>query len=459
MIMLEKVKETIFRHGMINSGESVVVAFSGGPDSTALLLSLNHLASSMNLKLIVAHYNHGIRGREADEDEKFARRLTKKLGWIFVSEKMDGKQAQKGLSPEEFYRRKRYRFFDEAVRRCGASKIALGHNLHDQAETVLLHLLRGSGLEGLKGIMPVREGKFVRPLLNISREEILAFLEQEGESYRSDSTNEESVYLRNKIRRELIPYLKTEFNPKIAEALAQTAEILREENNFIRRCVDDALKSTCIKRQKNRAVLNIEYMKTLPTAIQRRVVKELLEGFSAQKNGVAFLQINCTLKMMLSNVSGRRICLPKGMEVRREYENLIIERKKESETEEEYSYPVQIPGLIYVKERKINVRLKKVRRGRIQNNERNKDYFDLDKIHFPVVLRNRRKGDWFQPLGMSGRQKLKSFFIDHKIPRQKRNEIMLLADQRSVLWIEKMHMSEQVKITPETKNILELEII
>jgi tRNA(Ile)-lysidine synthase len=457
--MIEKVKQTIAKYCLLKQNDRVIVGLSGGPDSTALAVILAQIAPSMGVHLIIAHFNHGLRGSEANKDERSAGRLAKKLGLSFVSRKMDKKAVQKGLSPEDYYRRQRYQFFDDVGKSNHAGKIALGHNLQDQAETVLLHLLRGSGLEGLKGIMPLRDDKYIRPLLEVSRDEIISFLDEAGIVYRQDSSNVSKLHLRNKIRLELLPYLKKEFNPRIDETLAQMADILREENKFIKECVDKALKSTCIKKQKNKILLNIEYISILPVAIQRRLLKELLENFSSQKNGIAFLHINSISKLLQNLESGKKICLPFGIEARREYENLILEGAGVSAKQHDYVYQVEVPGSIYLKERNLTIRLSVINKDKIEFNVKNKDCFDLDKIKLPLVLRNRREGDWFQPLGMCGRQKLKSFFIDRKVPQQKRNEIMLLADQQAVIWIENMHMNEQVKITPETKNVLELEII
>jgi tRNA(Ile)-lysidine synthase len=457
--MIEKIKQTIIKYGLLKQNDRVVVGLSSGPDSTALLASLVQVAPSMDIKLIVAHFNHGLRGREADQDELSAGRLAKKLGLSFFSRKMNNTEVPQGLSPEDFYRRERYQFFDEVARSNRAGKIALGHNLQDQAETVLLHLLRGSGLDGLKGISPLRDGKYIRPLLEVTRQEIIAYLNQAGISYRQDSSNESKLHLRNKIRLELLPYLKKEFNPKIDEALAQMAEILCNENIFIKECVNKALESTCVKKQKDKILLNIKYINMLPLAIQRRLLKELLEDFSLQRNGITFLHINSIGKLLQNPESGKKICLPCGIEARREYENLILERRMENTKNIEYSHQIEIPGTIYLAERNLTVRLQVVEKNKIDFNVKNKDYLDLDKIRLPLVLRNRREGDWFQPLGMAGRQKLKSLFIDHKITQQKRNEIMLLVDQQAVIWIENMHLNDQVKITPETKNVLELEII
>ncbi len=194
-------------------------------------------------------------------------------------------------------------------------------------------------------------------------------------------------------------------------------------------------------------------------AIRRRLVKNLLEGFNRQKNGISFLHIDSLDKLLKKSASGKKICLPSGIEARREYENLILERLPEETRQIEYSYEIEIPAEIYVAPRNLTVRLRLVEKDKVDFSNRNKHYIDFDKVRQPLVLRNRRAGDWFQPLGMAGRQKLKSFFINKKITQQKRDEMMLLADRQAVLMIENMHLSDQVKITPETKNILELEII
>jgi tRNA(Ile)-lysidine synthase len=457
--MIEKIKQTISKFGLLKQDDRIVVALSGGPDSTALLIALSQIAIPMNLQLVVAHFNHGLRGKASDKDESCSRILAGKFASAFISKKMNIKEKPTGFSPEDFYRRKRYEFFNEVAQKNHAHKIALGHNMNDQAETVLLHLLRGSGLDGLKGILPIRDGKYIRPLIEVSREEIISFLKERKVTYCRDSSNQSKIHLRNKIRLDLLPYLKNEFNPRIEESLAQMAEILRADNEYIRESVDKALSSTCIKKQKKRILLNVEYLCLLPLAIKRRLLKELLEEFSLQKNGITFLHINAIQDLLQNIESGRRISLPFGIEARREYENLILEKIKDNLPKTILEYPAAIPGKIYIRERKLTINLRKIGKSEIDYNLPHKDYFDLDKIQLPIVLRSRREGDWFQPLGMSGRQKLKSYFIDHKITQQKRNEILLLADQQSIVWIENMRISDRVKISRETKNVLELEIV
>ena len=455
--MIKKVRKTIEKYNLLEKGERVVVALSGGPDSTALLAVLASIARELDLSLVAAHFNHGLRGAESDEDERFCRDLSDKMGLVFCAGKMD-QNNKKGVSPEDFFRRQRYGFLNKVAADSQARKIALGHNLQDQAETVLLNLLRGSGLEGLKGILPKRDGNIIRPLIEISRREIISFLDKSGISYRQDSSNKNRMYLRNQIRTELIPYLQEKYNPKIEENLAQMAEILRTEDEFIRQKADEALQSTFIQRQQNRILLNIAYINKLPEAIRLRIFKTVLEGFSPAKNGFSFIHIKSLDNLSQKRESGKRIVLPLGIEARREYDHLILESKKDRSIQAQYEYPMNIPGSVFVKERNVTVRVELAAKENIDWESSNKVYLDLDKIQQPVAIRNRRDGDRFQPLGGQGRQKVKKFFIDHKIPCRERDEIMLLVDRLSVIWIENMHLNDRVKITPETKNVLKLEI-
>jgi tRNA(Ile)-lysidine synthase len=456
--MIEKIKKTIKKYDLLDKGERVVVALSGGPDSTALLAVFDAISRELDLSLIVAHYNHGLRGAESDEDEKFSRELAESLGLIFISGKMEQKKVPKGVSPEDFYRRQRYGFLEKVASDYQVRKIALGHNLQDQAETVLLHLLRGSGLEGLKGFLPKRDGRIIRPLIETSRREIISFLEKSGISYRRDSSNENSMYLRNQIRGELIPYLKEKYNPKIEENLARMAQILRAEDEFIGGHVTEALQSSFIQRQQNRILLNIDYINKLPAAIRLRLFKTILEDLSASKNGISFAHIKSLDDLSQKRESGKRIILPLEVEARREYDNLILESKKTYSRQMKYEYKVDIPCSLYVPERNLNISLEPVAKERVDFSGKNEIYLDLDKIQQPMIIRNRRDGDWFQPLGTQGRQKIKNFFIDHKIPGWRRDEIMLVLDNLSVICIENMHLDDRVKITAKTKNVLKIEI-
>jgi tRNA(Ile)-lysidine synthase len=456
--MLKKVNQTVTKYNLLQEGECVVVALSGGPDSTALLTLLAEIAQKMDLKIVAAHFNHGLRGKESDEDEDCSRNLAEKLGVIFVAGKMGRRKKEKGVSPEDFYRSQRYSFLDKVAKDYQAQKVALGHNRNDQAETVLLNILRGSGLEGLKGFLPIRDGKFIRPLMDVSRQEIISFLKKNKIPYRTDSSNKEKIYLRNKIRKGLIPYIKDKYNPKIEENLAQMAEILRGEDEFMHQCVVKALQSPCVEKNPRMVSLNLVYINKINPAIRLRLLKTILEDLSSGKKGISFIHVKALNDLIQKGESGKRLVFPAGVEARREYDKIVLEKKKKKLGKTEYEYALKIPGSVNIKERGLIVTVQKLLKKKVDISDSNRIYLDLDTIKKPLVIRNRREGDWFHPLGTQGRQKIKNLYINNKISRIRRDEIMLLVDDLSVIWVENMHLSDRVKITPETRNILKLEI-
>lgn len=456
--MIAKVKKTIAKYNLLEKGEGVIIAHSGGPDSTALLIILAEIARAMDLTLIIAHFNHGLRGRASDADERFSRNLAKKMGLSFSTGKMNGKSTKKGVSPEDFYRRQRYDFLEKVAKDYHAQKIAVGHNMNDQAETVLLNILRGSGLEGLKGFLPKRDGRIIRPLMEISRQEIILFLKERGIAYRKDKTNENDVYVRNRVRSELIPYLTENYNPQMEANLAQMAEILRNEDEFIRQHLAKALQSPAVIKNKNQVSLNIHRVKKMLPAMRWRLFKTILEDLSPEHNGISFAHIMSLEDLTEKNTSGRKVVLPMKIEARREYDHLIVEKKINPEKAKSYHYKVLIPGTIYVKERNVMVKTHLMKKRGIDFGCKDIVYLNMDKVHLPITIRNRREGDWIQPLGMAGRQTIKKYFIDHKVLPSRRDQKMLFVDDLSVIYIEDGHLSNRVKITPKTKNILKLQI-
>jgi len=253
--MINKVKNAIQKHGMLDKGERVIVAVSGGPDSIALLKVLAMISEEYGLTLITAHLNHGLR-KEADDEEQFVRRVSREMGITLESKKSDINSLKKGTgrSIEDISREVRYRFLNEAARKHDAHTIALGHNLNDQIETVLMNFLRGSGSEGLKGMLPARDSLYIRPLLGISRREILSFIEFHKIQYVTDASNTESLYLRNRIRHSLIPQLK-KYNQNLEKSLYNMADIMRLDDDYMKTVVhtisaeqDQTFTDTSIKK-------------------------------------------------------------------------------------------------------------------------------------------------------------------------------------------------------------------
>jgi len=456
-MLIKKIEQTINKNHLLNDGDVVVIALSGGSDSCALLMSLVSLAQARHLKLVVAHFNHGLRGTESDGDEEFCRNLAEKLGLPFETERMRQPTVPRGMSPEDYFRTQRYQFLEKVAREYGANRIALGHHLQDQAETVLLNMLRGSGLDGLKGFAPMRDNKFIRPLMDVTRKEIQEFLAEKGAGYRDDSSNDTKVYLRNRIRKELIPFLKERYNPKIEENLARSAEIIRREDSFLNKCINEILKLPHIQRKKEEVSVSTEYLKTLHPALVFRLVKALLERLAPADKGFSFVHIQSVVNLLAENSSGKKVALPYNLCAEQEYGRLTLKPTSRSKIQE-YKYIISVPEIIDLKERHLILSLRRGTPDEIDFNRKNSIYFDADKIEEPLILRNRQNGDWFEPLGTKGSQKIKKLFIDRKIPKNERKRIALLTDQESVIWIENMHMSERVKVTAETQNVLILEI-
>lgn len=455
--MIKKIEQTIKKYSLLQNGDHVVVALSGGADSCALLLSLVGFTQADGLKMVVAHFNHGLRATESDEDEVFCRQLAKKFDLAFVTERMRHLFIPKGVSPEDYFRRERYRFLDKVAMDHGANKIALGHHLNDQAETVLLNILRGSGLDGLKGFLPMRENKYIRPLMEVSRQEINDFLKEAGVEYRQDSSNKNKVYLRNHIRNELIPCLKEKYNPRIEQNLARMADIVRRDDEFIGQYVNAILTSPQIQKKKNKVSFSAEYFKRLHISLGYRLLKAVLEDLAPESKGFSSSHIQSVVDLINQSSSGTSISLPYHLRAQKEYDHLIISSDRMEKTQD-YEYPITIPGTVDLRERHVILSTKHAILDEVDFKCLNKTYFDRDKIKEPLIIRNRRSGDRFNPLGMRGSQKIKKLFIDRKIPRPKRNGIALIADQESVIWVENMHLSDRVKVSPETKNVLILEI-
>jgi tRNA(Ile)-lysidine synthase len=469
--MLAKVRETIAQYGMLTPGDRVIAAVSGGPDSMALLAVLHLLSREFDIRLVVAHLNHGLRP-EAPQEALLVNRYAESWGCPFVTECIDvaGLSRQSGKSLEEAGREARYAFLDRTARIYGARKIALGHHRQDQAETVLMNLMRGSGLEGLRGMTPLREGRYMRPLLFIDRAEIVVFLRERGIDFIIDSSNDDPFYLRNRIRGRLLPSLRETFNPNIDKGLSHLAEIVRLENDFMESLVDRTLAQWEVGLSGPSIVLPVTDWRGLPEALQNRMIKRLLETLAPHGRGIAFTHIMAVRKLLIQGGPAGSLSLPFSIGVKREYGKLLIFRRDRSSRGDEasahipdFTYPVEVPGEVHIAETGVTIRLTLENRGLSSLGDVMGNptiaLLDYDRIQFPLIIRNIRAGDRIQPLGMKGRKKVKAWFIDEKIPRDLRRSTPLLVDRRSVLWIGGGQTGEGVRITDRTSRILKVEII
>lgn len=429
------VQRTLSRHRMLQPGDHVLVSVSGGADSTGLLLCLRSLAPKLGFTLSVAHLNHRIRGTEADQDEEFVKKLCAELQVPFVSEAQDVRRdavaGKKNL--EESAREARYRFLREVAGRVGAHKIALGHTLNDQAETVLMRLVRGSGNDGITAMRPVREDLFIRPFLETSRQEIVAYLKHSGASYREDSTNSDLQLERNRIRHELIPYLSNHLNPKVVEALARYARTAQEIADYLHVQTQTAFEE--IRTTVPGGIgLSVEKLLSFHPAVQKNILRYALKHVRESLRGVGMRMIQDLLLLCRPGSSGRQVKLPEKLLATRQFDQLLFLDIGSGATPE-FSHELRVPGKIQVPE--IGVEFQAVvetRESLPQELQSSADraYLDADAIPGTLVIRSRRPGDRY---GGPGRKKVKKMLIDARIPLQARAALPMLASDNIVLWI------------------------
>ncbi|MDF2520012.1 MAG: tRNA(Ile)-lysidine synthetase [Clostridia bacterium] len=451
---VDQVKAYISKYNMLSPGDSVVVGVSGGADSLCLLHVLNTIKDEIGIKIFAVHLNHQFRGADADADAQFVEDICKSWNIPYRIESFDvpGYSKESGLSPEEAGREIRYKLFREAKDEISANKVAVAQNLNDNIETILMRLLRGTGLEGLKGIDAVRDD-IIRPLLDTDRASIEEYCRQNGLQPRVDKTNLKPIYLRNKIRLELIPYLKESFNPNIGESLIRLSQIIKEENDYLEQQTD-MLINELVKFDNQKASVQIKDLKVLHEAMQKRLIRRIIEKSTGTLNGFEYKHFQGVLEL-LDKSTGAALELPKNLKAYISYENLILSKKIENHHKKCY-YKLNYDYDNKIDEADLKLSVTKVDRSQLTSIPKRNDtvYIDASKVKQELIIRNRQSGDMFSPIGMKGSKKLKDYFIDKKIPRENRDNILLIADGNEVVWIVGSIISEKYKISSQTEKVI-----
>jgi len=468
--MLTTVRATVETHRMLRPGDHVLAAVSGGADSVALLAVLQRIGPSWGVSLTAAHFNHGMRAAESDRDEAFVRSLCRARGIPLLSGSLGNTRRTAGLSTEDFLRRKRYAFLEAAARQAGANRIALGHHRGDQAETVLMHIIRGSGLSGLAGIPPVRDGgRFIRPLIGCTPAEIARYLRSERLSFVTDSSNADERFLRNRVRRVLLPELERRFNPAILDALCRLADVVRQEDDYMKSRARRALEAW--PGDSAGTKIPVQGFARLHPALRRRVVLEILRRLAGPDRAVGLDHVQAVLE--LAEGPGRRgtLHMPGGVLVQRSVGTLECRRAGRSESPgrgretpvsagDLFRLEVPVPGTVRIESLGLRMRFRVLRRPPHRPSATaRRAYLDLERIAGTLVVRSPRPGDRIQPLGMQGSRKLSRLFIDEKVPRADRGRIPVLADEHSVLWVPGIRLSERARVAEGTRHVLKAEII
>jgi len=329
---IETTAKTITDFGMLKEKDTVLAAVSGGPDSVALVLSLLDLKEKYAIKISIVHLNHMLRGEESLRDELFVKELSHKLNLPFHGEQKDVNTYAKkhGLSIEEAGREARYQFFDSVAKTRGYTKIAFGHNKDDNAELVLMNLLRGSGPKGLSGIPPIRNGKYIRPLIRISKKEILEFLKHKKQAYMFDSSNKNIAYLRNNIRYNLIPHLESEYNPEIKGALDRLSNIVRQEDDFLDKETKKVFYHSLIKSKGSSIIFSKSKISTLHPALLNRVLRMAIKKIKNDLKRISFVHIDDIIEFCFNTLSGISLDLPGQIRVYKDKDVLMIKKEKKT---------------------------------------------------------------------------------------------------------------------------------
>ncbi len=462
--MIEKVLKTIKKHKLIQAGESVVVGVSGGPDSVCLLHILNRIAEQMNIKVFAVHINHMLRGDESDADEDYVKEFCKELKIDFFAEALNVEEIakKKAISIEEAGREARYEQFRIYAGKTGATKIAVAHNKNDQAETVLMNIIRGAGLDGLKG-MEYKRGQIIRPLLDIERSEIENYCVENSLKPRIDSSNTKSVYTRNKIRLELVPYIDRLFGTNISDSVCRLAANVKDDIDYIEGKVRTLYGEYVIKSEKEEVWLDSERMKNYHSALIKRIIRNAVKTVKGDLKGIESKHVESVAELCLNGKTGSVVCLINKIRAEKSYNTLKIYVLKNREPLRYFEGMLSIPGVNYIENLKSYIEACITERSGDFPGMGEADgrcpvqFFDYEKLKTGIYIRYRKEGDIFKPFRSNGTKKLKEYFIDKKIPRDLRESIPLISMGNEIVWVIGYKISDKFKVTENTKYILKLE--
>lgn len=456
--MLRKISGFLNEQHLIQQNDKIVVGVSGGADSICLLSVLLELKQQYHLSLYVVHIEHGVRGEESRQDAAFVKAVAAKHDLFYREFPYDIVTLSKklGISVEEAGRKVRYEAFEQVREELRANKIAVAHNFDDNAETMLLNLIRGTGLSGLTGIAPCK-GLVIRPLLCVSRREIESYLEERRISYRTDSTNYSTDYTRNKIRLQLLPYIEQNINESVKEHLNQTAAIVKEANDYIEQQGRIAY-NECVTRQDSRLTVFCKAFFLYPPVIQKQVIRICIGEFATGLKDITARHIHSVLALSKKQV-GKQVELPMQIVVAKGYETMTFSKKEESPNRKREEEIVIIPPVnCTFQGMQFSFSVEPYQELEDIPEKTYTKWFDYDKIKDTLRLRNRKSGDDIEVNASGGKKKIKDYFIDEKIPKERRDGILLLADENHIIWIIGYRISERYKITEDTKLILKVQM-
>jgi len=459
------VEKFIRKHGMIGKGDVVIAGVSGGADSVCLLFVLCALRETLGFRVKTCHVNHGLRGAEADEDEEYVRRLCRELEvpCRFFHENVELIAAKRKQSPEEAGRMVRREAFLAMCREDGGTKIATAHHRDDNAETVLLNMARGTGLKGLGGIRPAA-GRWIRPLLALTGEQTREYLKERGIAWREDATNSGDDYTRNRIRHNVLPVLEEQVNRGAAAHLDELSRQAQEIWDYLERGVDLAwekcVTAAAFPGKAEELVIDKERFGQEMPAVQTQLLRRCLARVRGHEKDIGSVHVTGVAELF-GKQAGRKIDLPGDVQAERMYAGVRIAKRAESG--KEFAVRLKVPGETLIPEtgQRIECRFVEGADPSAAEEIPQKSYtkwFDYDIIKCSLSARTRQGGDYLVINESGGRQKLKAFFVNEKIPREERDRMLLIADGDHIVWIPGRRMSRAYQVSSRTEKILEIKI-
>ena len=460
-----KVLRFIRKEGLLEAGERPLVAVSGGMDSITALYVLYDLCPMLKIPMpVVAHVNHKLRGAESDRDQEFVKKIAADLGLEFDTKSFNIRELAKDekRSTQETARKYRLQFLEYAAEKHGCSKIVTGHNADDLAETVLMWITRGSGLKGASGILP-RRGKFVRPLLCCSRREIAFFAEKKGLIHVEDSSNMKMDYIRNIIRKEVLPLMETKCYSSARKNLVRFATLAKNDLDYLEKAAEEKTIQLAGPFGDNKEVsIDVDMLTGLHPAIQSRVIRNMIRHVVGNLENVSQLHIEKIMELCEQKEGGRRrLSIPGGYEAIKTYYRLLVRPSLKIDNitvKKDGEFLVNYPGATTMDELGLRIDINLLPGGTAVEKYHFDDpyitFINADKVNLPLKVRLPKQGDTFIPLGSTGTKKLSDFFIDNKIPSDERWNIPVLTDEKEIIWVVGRRINELYRINFTCKNVL-----
>ena len=471
--MIKTLAQELLTEGLLKQDDTVLLGVSGGADSMALLHILQgfNREAGWQLHLHVAHLNHQLRGQEAEADAAFVQAAADGLQIPCTIDERDivALAEKDSVGIEEVGRRERYAFFERTCLKIDAKTVAVAHHADDNAETILHRILRGTGIRGLGGIArsrslaPGSEIRVIRPLLRLSRKAILRYLADAGVVYREDQSNQSNDSMRNRIRNSILPEIERQVNPQVSEALNRLGEQAHWVEEYLAETVHRTFETLIVSRTDQILTLNCDALARKSRIVQTEIIRLAYRSFGLGEQDLSFAHLTSALDLIADPASGKQIQLPGGMSIEKRYHQLVVSLPTDEPREDiAAEIAIHFPGktILPVRRLEINCSIEEVSGDDIprlrKNTEKLQEYIDLASVHPPLVVRTRRPGDRFFPLGAPGSKKLSDFLTDSKVGPQDRQKVAVLCDQLGPVWVIGHRIDDRVKITALTRRVIHL---